>query len=56
MDSDVECVVIPMSVTVIETEAFRDCRNLKKIIFEEGSKLRVIGEGVFEDCISIRSI
>ena len=56
MNSDVECVMIPMSVTVIETEAFSNCTHLKKIIFEEGSRLEVIWGWAFISCNSIRHI
>ena len=43
VNSKVENVTIPASVTAIEREAFCDCRHLKRVIFALGSKLEKIG-------------
>ena len=43
-------VFIPKSVTKIEDSAFEDCKNLKEVVFEEGSKLEEIGCNCFQDC------
>lgn len=45
--SRVESVTIPASVTAIEADAFYSCRNLKRVVFAEGSKLEKIGSGCF---------
>ena len=44
---DYERVFIPKSVTKIEKSAFENCKNLQEIVFEEGSKLKVIGRYCF---------
>ena len=38
-----EQVFIPKSVTEIKLGAFDSCKNLREVVFEEGSKLRIIG-------------
>ena len=40
-------VVVPRSVEKIEDSVFEDCTNLKEVVFEEGSKLRTIGDKCF---------
>ena len=49
-------VFIPKSVEKIEDSAFEGCENLKEILFEEGSKLRTIGEQVFYKCKNLVKI
>lgn len=41
-------MTIPISVVVVEDEAFRRCSALKKVIFAENSQLQVIGKNCFE--------
>ena len=45
--SAVETVTIPRSVEVLETGAFEECKNLKTVVFEEGSRLEWIRERCF---------
>lgn len=45
----IEEIVIPKSVRKIETNAFKGCKKLKKIIFEQGSVLEEIGSKAFFD-------
>lgn len=52
----VEYIKVPACVTTINTKAFYDCKNLKKIEFEEGSKLQYIGTDAFKNCIALESI
>ena len=44
---DYEWIFIPKSVTIIKEHAFEDCKNLKEVVFEEGSKLEKIGYDCF---------
>ena len=37
--TDYERVFIPKSVTKIDGCAFYECKNLREVVFEEGSKL-----------------
>lgn len=47
---------IPSSITEIASEAFAYCGSLKKVIFEDGSTLKVIPEGAFKDCFNLIEI
>ena len=47
VDSQVEKVVVPVSVREIQQNAFKYCNQLKVIEFDEGSTLEKIGRGVF---------
>ena len=49
-------VFVPKSVTEIRKNAFDGCANLKEVVFEEGSKLRVIGREAFNNCTNLRGI
>ena len=51
-----ERVFIPRSVMQIKDFAFRNCKNLKEVVFEEGSKLQVIGKGAFYGCIALTKV
>ena len=46
---DIENIVIPAHVRVIEKDAFRSSNKLKSITFEEGSQLEIVKEGAFAD-------
>ena len=46
---DIENIVIPAHVRVIEKDAFRSRNKLKSITFEEGSQLEIVKEGAFAD-------
>ena len=39
----IERVFIPKSVREIQDSAFEDCKSLREVIFEEGSRLKKIG-------------
>ena len=49
IDSTIENVIIPVSVTEISREAFYNCKSLKSIIFAPGSKLEQIRTGAFRN-------
>ena len=40
----------PASVQSIKKNAFKDCQNLKTIVFADNSKVREIGEQAFSSC------
>lgn len=52
--STIETVLIPDSVTVIESGAFKDCRSLENIELPNG--LIKICDGAFANCINLTSI
>ena len=47
-------VQIPASVSEIGKGAFYHCLELKTVVFEEGSQLKALGDGVFVDCGSLK--
>lgn len=51
-----EKIIISKNVTKIRGYAFSRCENLREVIFEEGSKLKIIGESAFSDCKSLKNI
>ena len=46
-------VTIPRNIRYIGTFAFTECKNLKTINFEEGSRLKYIGLRAFEKCYAL---
>jgi hypothetical protein len=42
-------IVIPASIRIIEKRAFYSCCSLTELLWAEGSKVKVIEEGAFED-------
>lgn len=55
-NTGIEGIVVPKSVTLISKCAFQDCKKLAEVVFEEGSRLRKIGEYAFYDCTNLKSI
>lgn len=53
--SNLTALTIPATVRRIGTEAFRDCRNLGTVTFEEGSQLSRMGRYAFRDCMSMQN-
>ena len=51
-----ESVFVPKSVVAIQNRAFVNWKNLQKVVFEEGSLLRTIGEEAFMGCTDLKSI
>ena len=49
LNSKIKRITIPKNVTKIEHSTFHDCKNLKQIMFEEGSKLEKIGFNCFRN-------
>ena len=49
-------VAIPFSVKEISAGAFANLPNLVAVIFEDESKLTSIGNGAFENCISLTDV
>ncbi len=52
----IESIKIPASVEEIEDSAFENCTKLKRVEFEEGSNLKIIGRNVFKNCTSLEEI
>lgn len=50
-----ESIEIPEEVTVINSNAFYDCRSLTDVIFK-GNKLTTINSGAFQNCMSLKHI
>lgn len=40
----------------ISESVFKDCINLKEVVFEEGSRLKKIGKYAFSGCSNLRNI
>lgn len=49
-------ISIPVSVSEIEMRAFENCRSLQKVVFEEGSQLKAIGNWAFYACHALEDI
>ena len=53
---DYERVFIPKSVVEIQEHAFAECKNLKEVTIEKGSKLKTIGKEAFLNCDNLTRI
>ena len=51
--TDIIEVVIPWRLEQIDAHAFHGCTSLKKITFEDGSELAVIGKCAFISCAAL---
>ena len=49
-------VVIPSSVEAIYASAFEDCRKLEEVVFEDNSKLNLIGDWAFYNCHLLKNL
>ena len=54
-EKNMECLFIPKDVREIQEDAFRDCKNLREVMFEDGSALKKIGPNAFYGCIRLAS-
>lgn len=54
--AEIEKITVPVSVQEIGTNAFCECKKLREIVFEEGSKLKVVRKEAFGNCKSIKGI
>ena len=54
--SAAESITVPVSVKEICANAFRNCRNLRTVTLEEGSKLETIGKCAFYMCENLATI
>ena len=52
--TQVQEVVIPEQVKMIEDDAFVNCKNLRKVVFPEG--LRFIGSDIFGGCYQLTEV
>ena len=55
-ESGIEKIVIPKGVEEIQDRAFEYCRNLRKVVFEEGSVLKKIGNVAFCNCTNLKNV
>jgi hypothetical protein len=55
-NSTLKSICIPLSVEVLCECCFARCENLSDVMFEQGSKLCVIADGAFSNCVSLKSI
>lgn len=56
MNQSIQKVIIPKSVTEIQRLAFADCKNLKEVVFENGSRLKTIMATAFSGCSALENI
>ncbi len=49
-------VEIPNTVTEIQAHAFQGCRNLRRVVFQKGSRLSKIDAYAFADCSALKSM
>lgn len=49
-------LIIPAEVSEIPAHAYKGCRSLRKVKFEEGSQLRKIGDFAFASCSALEEI
>lgn len=52
--TEVTSISFPMTITVIEPSAFRECSRLESVELPEG--LREISDNAFRECVSLKSI
>ena len=52
--TNIESLIIPSNINVIELDAFRGCKLLKTVTIEEG--VEVIEKGAFRDCEMLESV
>ncbi|MBQ8293385.1 MAG: leucine-rich repeat protein [Bacilli bacterium] len=55
-ENETEIYVVSNDITSIDDYAFYGCKNLKEVIFEEGSSLTTINKGMFSNCKALISI
>ena len=48
VDQSAQLVFVPASVTELGHDAFRGCEQLKRVVFQEGSRLERVGDRCFE--------
>ena len=51
-----QTVTIPASVSVIESDAFKNCQKLERVTFAAGCALTELASEVFAECYSLRSV
>lgn len=52
----IKSITIPNTVEVLGEEALYGCDNLEEVIFEDGSKLRVVADRAFAQCKKLKNI
>lgn len=54
-DAKLTSIVIPNTVKLIESEAFKNCKNLETVIFEKGSSDVTISSLAFQSCTKLKT-
>lgn len=54
--TEVKLVKLPSTLRVLGDGTFYGCDNLRKVVFEEGSALKMIGTEAFKYCRSLKHI
>ena len=55
-DKSIERVLLPKSISLMEDGAFNECTNLKEVIFEKESEIRVLPVYCFGSCFNLKRI
>lgn len=53
---DIDKIIIPEHIKLINAQAFKNCANLSTVIFEAGCKLNQIRNNAFYNCTSLTAI
>ncbi len=53
--ADFETVRLPKSVRIVNNEAFKDCKSLKRVVIPEDSELESIGNTAFGGCEALET-
>ena len=52
----VETICIPSSVEAIEDSAFKDCTQLRSVVFAPDSKLKRVSPDAFQGCDKLQAV
>ena len=55
-DKTITSLVIPAKITTIKANVFEKCQYIKKVTFEDGSKLSKIEKYAFKDCGALKTV
>ena len=54
-ETDFETVRLPKSLRLVNNEAFKNCKSLKRVVIPEDSELQTIGVGAFAGCKALET-
>ena len=55
-DKTITSLIIPAKITTIKANVFEKCQYIKKVTFEDGSKLSKIEKYAFKDCGALKTV